>query len=71
LLFTVTGGSFTVCSAWARAETLSNPVTPPPHLGLAFGVLAEPSGICSSFDARTLPLLELRPLLWAHLPMSP
>jgi len=40
---------------------LLNPVTPPPHLGLAFGVLAEPSGARSPRGGRILPLLELRP----------
>jgi hypothetical protein len=69
LLFAVTGGSFTVSDAWARAEILSNPGHAASHLGLAFGVPAEPSRIRSPRGARTLPLLELRPLLMAHLPM--
>jgi hypothetical protein len=45
LLFAVTGGSFTVFDARARAGILSNPNHAASHLGLAFGVPAEPSRI--------------------------
>jgi len=44
--------SFTVSMLWARAGILSNHGHAASHLGLAFGVLAEPSRICSPFGSR-------------------
>jgi hypothetical protein len=52
LLFAVTGGSFTVLDARARAEALSSPGHAASHLGLAFGVPAEPSRIRPPHGAR-------------------